>query len=73
MNVDAQDEKGANLHYDLPSGEGDPAGEGELRGKRGGKGDCGGEEVFEEGCLLVLGVGFSGERYREMGYLDTLG
>lgn len=57
MDVDAQDKKLADLLVDLPTAEGDGAGQGDLGGERGGEGDCGREEVFEEGGLDALGQG----------------
>ena len=53
MDVDPEDEEGADLHGDFTASEGYVAGCGELGGERVGRGNCGGEEVFEEGGLQV--------------------
>ena len=57
MDVDAEDEELADLLVDLPAAQGDGAGQSDLGGERRGEGDCGGEEVFEEGRLDALGKG----------------
>ena len=57
MDVDAQDKQLADLHRDLPPREGDATGQGDLLWQRGGRGDGGGDEVFEEGSLDALGQG----------------
>ena len=57
MDVDAQDEELSDLLMDFPAAEGDGAGQGDLGGERGGEGDGGCEEVFEEGGLDALGEG----------------
>lgn len=51
MDVDAQDEELADFLVDGFAREGDAACCGQESGEGGGQGDCGGEEVFEEGSL----------------------